>query len=101
MRDRLDLQQLLENLLGCRHVYFQPPENLKMQYPCIRYKLNDLPVDHADNKVYRMDKRYELTYIDEDADNTMFARIAELPFCRMVRSYVYDGLYCYVYNLYY
>lgn len=102
MRDRLDLQRRLEKLLGSRNVYFQPPENLTMRYPCIRYKLNSLPVDFANNGIYKMEKQYELTYIDEDPDNDMFERITrELPCCVMVRSYVYDGLYCYVYNLYF
>jgi hypothetical protein len=101
MKKRIELQQLLEETIGSRNVYFQPPENLEMKYPCVRYKLNDLPVDFANNRVYKMEKRYELTYIDEDPDNEMFETIAQLPCCRMVRSYVYDGLYCYVYNLYY
>jgi len=33
MGTRLELQNLLENILGSRNVYFQPPENLKLNYP--------------------------------------------------------------------
>jgi hypothetical protein len=36
MAPRLQLQTLLETLT--EHVYFQPPENLKVQYPCIVYQ---------------------------------------------------------------
>jgi hypothetical protein len=35
MASRLQLQALLEGVT--EHVYFQPPTNLEMQYPCIMY----------------------------------------------------------------
>ena len=37
MANRLDLQALLEDLLGSRNVYYQPPESVKMNYPAIVY----------------------------------------------------------------
>ena len=37
MKTRLELQNKLEELLGFRHVYYQPPESVKMEYPAIRY----------------------------------------------------------------
>ena len=40
-RTRLTLQTKLEDLLGSKHVYYQPPENLKMEYPAIRYSKSD------------------------------------------------------------
>ena len=40
MRTRLDLDDTLREIMGDKgSVYFQPPENLKMKYPCIRYSL--------------------------------------------------------------
>ena len=41
MANRLDLQALLEDLLGSRNVYYQPPESDKMNYPAIVYALED------------------------------------------------------------
>ena len=38
MDKRQTLQSELEAILGSRNVYYQPPANLKMQYPAIRYK---------------------------------------------------------------
>lgn len=101
MRSRLELQQILEQLLGSRNVYFQPPESLKMKYPCIRYKLSDVRISHGNDLPYLMDKSYEMIYIDPDPDNTMFEKLSSLPQCRFTRHYVADGLNCYVYTIYY
>ena len=49
MRSRLELQTLLEDLLESTNVYYQPPENLKMEYPCIRYYKDDIRGDYADD----------------------------------------------------
>ena len=37
MASRLNLQDKLEEVLGSKQVYFQPPESLKLKYPCIVY----------------------------------------------------------------
>jgi len=47
MAPRLELQEVLESLLGSRNVYFQPPLNLKMNYPCIIYKRDDAETEFA------------------------------------------------------
>ena len=39
MSKRVDLGNKLKEILGSNNVYFQPPDNLKMVYPCIRYRL--------------------------------------------------------------
>ena len=38
MADRKALQADLEQLIGSRNVYYQPPENVKMNYPAIVYE---------------------------------------------------------------
>lgn len=52
MANRLDLQALLEDLLGSRNVYYQPPESVKMNYPTIVYALEDIENTFADDGVY-------------------------------------------------
>ena len=37
MASRIKLQAKLEELLGSRNVYYQPPETLKIEYPAIIY----------------------------------------------------------------
>ena len=40
MGTRIELQLKLEEILGSRHVYFQPPASIKMTYPAIVYELD-------------------------------------------------------------
>ena len=49
MSKRVDLGNKLKEILGSNNVYFQPPDNLKMVYPCIRYRLEGGNAEYADN----------------------------------------------------
>ena len=49
MANRIDLQSLLEELLGSKNVYYQPPESVKMQYDAIRYSKKQIAVSHAND----------------------------------------------------
>ena len=52
MRTRLELQSFLEEILGSRNVYFQPPTSFKMEYPAIVYARKNIINTFADNNVY-------------------------------------------------
>ena len=77
MASRLALQTKLEELLGSRHVYYQPPESLKMEYPAIRYSKNDIRVDRANNNSYSIIDNYEIIVIDKKPDNAVIKKILE------------------------
>lgn len=98
---RLQLQALLETLLGSTNVYHQPPDNLQMQYPAIRYTLDDDWVKHASNAVYSRTKRWLVTVITDDPDSDVPDKIANLPMCSFDRFYPAENLNHYVYNLYF
>jgi hypothetical protein len=98
---RLQLQNLFETLLGSRNVYFQPPANVQMQYPCIVYELDTVESLFADNKPYRHTKRYQVTVIDSDPDSGLPDKIAELPLCSFQRHYTADNLNHDVFNLFF
>ena len=59
-RSRLELQKYLEDLLGSRQVYFQPPASIQMKYPAIVYSLSNMNNIPANNDSYLVDKTYEL-----------------------------------------
>nr|DAV50363.1 MAG TPA: tail completion protein [Caudoviricetes sp.] len=101
MAPRLNLQTILEQVLGSRNVYFQPPENLKMSYPAIVYHLNDEWVRHADDMGYFRKKRYQITVVDRNPDSTIPDRVGSLPLCSFDRWYASNGLNHFVYNLYF
>jgi hypothetical protein len=92
MPSRLKLQTLLENLLGSRNVYFQPPESTKMKYPAIVYGLEDIENTFANDGVYFFRKKYSITVIDEDPDSPIVDKVATLPTCRFNRHFESDNL---------
>lgn len=101
MATRIELQSKLEDILGSRNVYFQPPENTRMNYPAIRYNLNAINNKHANNTVYKQDNSYTLILICDDPDSDLIHKLSTLPLCRFVRQYVSDNLYHTVYTLYF
>lgn len=102
MDSRIELQTNLEAVLGSRNVYFQPPESLKMSYPAIVYELADIVIDKANDKSYIRNHRYTLTLIHKDPDNDLKDDLLdEFRHISFDRAYASDGLYHYVYDLYY
>ena len=91
-RTRLTLQSKLEDLLGSNHVYYQPPENLKMEYPAIRYSKSDEEDIYANNIKYLSMSVYDLVVIDKKPDNPVIKKLLELPYSEFDRHYVADGL---------
>lgn len=98
---REELQSLLESLLGTRNVYFQPPENLKMQFPCIVYKRDRADTEFASNLPYRYVKRYQVMVIDRDPNSAIPDKIAKLPMCTFDRFYTASNLNHDVFNLFF
>ena len=92
MRTRLELQNKLVELLGNNHVYYQPPESLKMEYPCIRYSKSDIEETHADNVKYSRNNRYEIIVIDKLPDNEVIKKILDLPYTSFDRHYTANNL---------
>lgn len=101
MTSRLELHELLCETLGSRHVYYQPPESVKMVYPSIVYARNSINNKFADNSVYKRMTGYSITVIDEDPDSEIVERIAQLPMCRFDRHFVSDNLNHDVFTIYY
>ena len=92
MASRLELQEKLEELLGSKSVYYQPPESVKMEYPAIRYSKSRIEVKRADNSIYSKNIRYELIVIDRKPDNPVIDKLLELPYCSYDRGYNADNL---------
>ena len=100
MTTRLELHEKLCDLLGSRNVYFQPPEKLKMSYPCIRYSFYNVYNQHADNSPYHQRDAYQLIVIDPNPDGDTKDKVKKLPLCAFDRYYAADNLNHYVYTIY-
>jgi hypothetical protein len=101
MGQRLQLHDILKNVLGSSNVYFQPPVNLKMAYPCIVYQRDDARTEHADNLPYSFTQRYQVTLIDPKVDSEVYPKLTALPLCSYQRFYTADNLNHDVFVLYY
>ena len=101
MATRVDLQNVLEELLGSRNVYYQPPESLKMNYPASVYARKTIDNSYANNSVYKQNYAYEITVIDKNPDSEIVNKVSKLPTCRFDRHFKSDNLNHDVFTLYY
>lgn len=92
MADRLELQTLLEEILGSRNVYFQPPESLRMKYPAIVYTRDGINNTFADDESYVSRRRYSVTVIDEDPDSPIIDKVNKLQNCQFNSHFTSDQL---------
>ena len=72
-----------------------------MKYPAIKYELNRLENDHADDAVYCQNKSYTITVMSTVVDDDVTDKISKLPKCTFDRRFVSDGIYHNVFNMYY
>lgn len=101
-KSRQTLSDKLHELIGdSGRVYFQPPSTVKLSYPCIIYKLDDIDSQFADNNPYSLTKKYVVKIIAKDPDTELPMKLAQLPMCTMNRAYPSDNLYHYVFDLYF
>lgn len=102
-KPREQLGCILENALGdyCENCYFEPPDGLEMEYPCITYELSNAKTQYADNNPYITDKRYIVTVIDRDPDSEIRDKVLMLPKCSFDRAFVSDNLNHYVFTIFF
>lgn len=95
------MQTKLEELLGSRSVYYQPPASTIMQYDAIRYSLSRIDTRYADNKRYKNMNCYDVIVISRRPDPEVVTKILDLPYASFNRHYVSDNLNHYSITLYY
>ena len=102
MDRRPQLHQLLVKTAGKDvKVYFQPPSNVTMTYPCLVYERSKAETRFADNNPYRYTKRYTVTVIDRDPDSEIPDRVAKLPMCTHSTFFVADNLNHDIFDIYF
>lgn len=102
MASRLKLDEELRKLIGNGNVYYQPPETVKMKYPCFVYNRSTGQTLYAENMSYRFTQQYEITYIDKNPDSEMIEKLAKhFPMIRYNRHFTNDNLNHDVFTLYF
>ena len=99
MAPRLELQSRLEEVAD--RVYFQPPANIQMEYPCIIYSRDGSSEDHANNELYRHAKRYQVTVVDRNPDTELADKVEALRYSSFERSFAAGDLNHYVFSLFF
>ena len=101
MDNRPNLQKLLEELMGNRNVYFQPPPSLRILYPAIVYSRSNIENSYADNSPYKQGVAYKLVVVDKNPDSAIVKKVSKLPMCKFNINYVSDNLIHLVFKIYY
>lgn len=101
MDRRLELHQILSEIDGVKKAYFQPPESVKLEYPCIVYQLSNIDMRSANDFPYKNRDGYQVTVIDINPDSVIHRYLERCMLCRFDRFYIGDNLNHWVYTLYY
>lgn len=95
------IQQRIKSC-GVSNVYFEPPQDIRMKYPCVVFRRGVISSRSADNRVYKRDDAYDLVHICRDPDSkTVHAILDEFQMIRHVRHFTADGLHHDQFKLYY
>jgi len=101
--DRRPLFQAVLESLGFPNlkVYFQPPEDIQMVFPCIVYSHDPGSSKFANNHPYNYVQQYEVKLISRVPEPVLFEKLTQLPQSIHARSYVADNLNHSVFSIYF
>ena len=102
MNRREELSKKLHDIIGNDNVFFQPPASDRIKYPCCIYELGRGATTRANNSIYNYVNSYQLMFIYPKHNEGIIKDVLNsLTLCSFEREYIADGLYHYVFNVYY
>lgn len=96
---RLGLHDALKAIVP--NVYYNPPETVKMKYPCIIYSLDDDSVRYASDSRYSSMNRYKVTLIGAPVDSSYRDILLSMQYCTFDREYIVNNLYHDIFTIFY
>jgi hypothetical protein len=75
------------------NVYYEPPDNIKMAYPAIRYARFNAKVVNADNIDFYFSRIYRIHVITRDPDETMSLSVKALPYTKLRSEGIINGMH--------
>lgn len=91
MDKRLELHSKLIAFLP--NVYFQPPANIRLEYPCIIYNKSGKRRFKANDQTYKGTQQYKVLVIDRNPDSVVADEMEEqLQYCGITGYYTIDNL---------
>ena len=101
MKRKNELSAILHTLPVHDEVHFQPPESIKLKYPCIIYKFDGYRDFRANDGRHITRERYLITHIYKDPTNNLRETIRSLfLYVDFDRMFINDNLYHDVYTVY-
>lgn len=101
MDRRLELHDKLVSIFK-ENVFYQPPESIKLKYPCFLYELSGGQKERANNSMYIFTRRYDCMYITRDPDNEYIELLlSSFRYISYDRRYVSNNLYHDTFTIYY
>ena len=99
---RSTLQTILEEIQTAAnetpHVYFEPPETVKMSYPCFVYHFTGYNNLGANDGKYLKSEEYAVRYITKKADPLIPKALVDLPHVSFDRHYVAENLHHFMFT---
>lgn len=91
---RYEFSDLLKKVTGITTTYYQPPESIKMVYPCIVYEKARPFVAKANDHAYLTMQAYDVQVICKDPDNTYAEKLLDaFSYASFGSRFVSDNLY--------
>lgn len=101
--NRLELSTLLSSIMEeCGeepHLYFQPPESVKLEYPCMIYRLRTMTSRKADDKPYYKTIGFDITYVTRSPNSSVPSRMLSEQYMNFDRYYTSENLHHYAYTI--
>lgn len=99
--NRIAVHNRLVELLGSDNVYFQPPTNVRLNYPCVIYKKSGFSTEYANSRIYAEKTKYLVTLIGTEPDSPILNNLANEPYSTFDRHYIADSLHHDVYLIFF
>lgn len=92
---RIDLHNMIKSLTPTGwNIYFQPPESIKLSFPCIIYGRGEIDAKYADDKMYVGKRAYNVQIISRDPECTLAETLMmNISGCKSTGLSVIDNLY--------
>ena len=84
------------------HVYYQPPSNIRMNFPCIVY--NKIPKfkEYGNDGIYIKKQGYQITVMDKDPDSFTADDLEDhFQYCSITQYFTNDNIHHVILELYY
>nr|DAT35018.1 MAG TPA: tail completion protein [Caudoviricetes sp.] len=83
----------------CENVYFNPPANINLKYPCIIYHRLSTDSKYADNTRYQTQYNYRITVLDSVPDSSVVDKLLEeFDLMDIAGTHISDRLYHYYFD---